>query len=477
MAYMRSKHPDLYAIPRVTVVIPCYNSTATLERAYASVAAQTETNIDLIVVDDGSTDDIVTKFAVLRREYRLMARLVRLPRNGGLAAARNAGFKKAKAEWVVPLDADDEMEPEFIERCLDASRRGDVVYPNVVMVEEGRERSVSVRFDADTITERNTIACTALIRKALWKKLKGYDEEMRGFEDWEFWIRSVKAGARFVNADTSLRYHRSEGSMLDGDWQDEMREYVASKHPDLFRPKVTVVIPVWNQAQYLERCVESVMSQTVRVEVIVVDDGSPDNVKEVFGEIHRKHPSVTLVSQDNKGLPGARNAGFREATAEWVIPLDADDRLSSDDYIEKCLEMAGDGVGVVMTNGRSLSGRVTNSVVDLGRMRLENTMHACQMIRKSVWEEMGGYKLDFYKGYEDWEFWINCVENGVEFRKCEGVYLEIDDEHGGRGHDPEVPSAFLREEGRGEGSARGESAWVVCGHIVVQPVKDAEAGP
>jgi glycosyltransferase involved in cell wall biosynthesis len=88
--------------------------------------------------------------------------------------------------------------------------------------------------------------------------------------------------------------------------------------------EVAIVIPSFNQARFLSGAIESAVAQTLLPrEIIVVDDGSSENV----GAVIRAHPSVRLIRQDNRGLAGARNAGLRAATTEKVIFLDSDDRL------------------------------------------------------------------------------------------------------------------------------------------------------
>lgn len=89
-------------------------------------------------------------------------------------------------------------------------------------------------------------------------------------------------------------------------------------------PLVSVVIPCYNQAHFLPEAIESALSQTYHsIEVIVVDDGSPDNTAEVVA----RYPGVRCVRQENRGLGGARNSGFRASNGEYVLFLDADDRL------------------------------------------------------------------------------------------------------------------------------------------------------
>src|SRR5829696_5537524 len=90
------------------------------------------------------------------------------------------------------------------------------------------------------------------------------------------------------------------------------------------RPLVSVVIPCYNQAHFLGEAIESVLAQShPNFEVIVVDDGSPDNTSEVAA----RYPGVRLVRQENQGLSGARHAGLARSEGEYVVFLDADDRL------------------------------------------------------------------------------------------------------------------------------------------------------
>lgn len=89
-------------------------------------------------------------------------------------------------------------------------------------------------------------------------------------------------------------------------------------------PQVSVVIPCFAQAHFLSDAIESVLTQTCTDhEIIVIDDGSPDDVREVVG----RHPGVRCLSQSNEGLSAARNRGMRESTGDFIVFLDADDRL------------------------------------------------------------------------------------------------------------------------------------------------------
>ena len=88
---------------------------------------------------------------------------------------------------------------------------------------------------------------------------------------------------------------------------------------------VSVIIPCYRQADFLPQALESALAQThCETEIIVVDDGSPDNTAEVVA----RYPGVRYLRQENRGLAGARNGGFRVSKGEYVLFLDADDRLT-----------------------------------------------------------------------------------------------------------------------------------------------------
>ena len=109
--------PAIPEAPNVSVVIPAYNASRSIERAVASVQLQTERNLEIIVVDDCSSDntaEIVLSLA--SRDPRV--RLARLPQNGGPSAARNKGIDEARGRWLAILDADDVYKPERLQRLI-----------------------------------------------------------------------------------------------------------------------------------------------------------------------------------------------------------------------------------------------------------------------------------------------------------------------------------------------------------------------
>ena len=186
---------------------------------------------------------------------------------------------------------------------------------------------------------------------------------------------------------------------------------------DLEMPLVSVVIPCYNQAQFLPWAIESAVAQSYRdVGIVVVDDGSPDNTRQVVS----RYPRVRYVRQENQGPAGARNTGFRQSEGEYVLFLDADDQLMPN-AIEShlsCFEEhpeAGFVVGDIdhMALDGSLAGSprwpllASNQYEELLRVNhVANTIAV--MFRREVLERLGGFNSDCVPA-EDYELLLRAA--------------------------------------------------------------------
>ena len=175
---------------------------------------------------------------------------------------------------------------------------------------------------------------------------------------------------------------------------------------------ITVVIPSYNQEEYLGEAIESVLNQTLKAdEIIVVNDGSTDNSL----EIARKYP-VKVIDQVNKGLASARNTGIMNAKGDRIMFLDADDIM-----IENCLEvMSKIDADVVAPSfrcfGKSnhLVQLVPNITLDLFS-KYQNYLPYCCMYKKQVLLDVGGYSPRMTWGWEDLHLHINLLSNGIKY--------------------------------------------------------------
>ncbi len=178
---------------------------------------------------------------------------------------------------------------------------------------------------------------------------------------------------------------------------------------DPLEKRVSVVIPLFNQADYVGQCIESVLQQTYKeFEVIVVNDGSTDDSLEVV----KRYP-VHIVNQCNKGLAGARNAGVLNSSGDAILPLDADDWIENT-YLEKTVPLLTEGIGFVSTDMQRFgvhTQRLPATIRTLEQQKSDNQIPVCSLISRKAFLETGGYN-GRAPGYEDWNLWIDILKRG-----------------------------------------------------------------
>lgn len=180
-------------------------------------------------------------------------------------------------------------------------------------------------------------------------------------------------------------------------------------------PKVTIVIPVYKQAHWLPDAIVSAQNQTVPCDIIVVNDGSPDNASKIA-----KIYGVKVIDKENGGLSSARNAGIKEATTEWILTLDSDDKIHPT-FVEKCLQKAEEtGCDIVGTWQQEFGDRngmyrfIDNPTFEM--FMASNRINCCSLYRKKMWEDVGGYDEEMKSGYEDWYFNLKSAKRGNVIR-------------------------------------------------------------
>jgi glycosyltransferase involved in cell wall biosynthesis len=191
--------------------------------------------------------------------------------------------------------------------------------------------------------------------------------------------------------------------------------------------RVSVVIPCFNYGHHLTEAVETVLAQTLQAfEIIVVDDGSTDDSAAVARSLIDAHPevSIRLISQPNSGSPGhSRNVGIAAARAEYIVCLDADDMLDLA-YLERCAAALDRTPEAAVAYGALQCFGDDHTLTDPRewdtRAELDcNFLTVASMFRRQAWEQVGG--IDTEIGYEDWDFWIGCIEHGWVGIKAPGA--------------------------------------------------------
>jgi len=195
---------------------------------------------------------------------------------------------------------------------------------------------------------------------------------------------------------------------------------------------ISIIIPCYNQAQYLDEALQSVLDQTyLNWECIIINDGSPDNTEEVAKKWLEKDNRFKYLCQENGGLSSARNFGISKSAGEFILPLDADDKISSN-YVSMAIKAFNkdSNLKIVYCKAEKFGlekGSWKLPVFSRELLARENMIFSCSVFKKSDWLSVGGYDCEMKYGLEDWEFWIALLKKGGNVKCLDilGFYYRI----------------------------------------------------
>ena len=230
-------------MPRISVIIPCYNYARFLPEAVESVVRQTYPGVETIIVNDGSPDNTVEIAEELIAKFP--GHRIRLinQENLGISAARNTGIEVSACDYYLPLDADDILLPGCLERLLDVTEEdpaADFAYPWSERF--GNDPGLDVRgeFTRKVLLVNQGPSCVALIKKSAWRRAGGYKTVMTmGYEDWEFYHSLFEAGCKGVVVPEVLFLYRRHGpSRADSANRHilEVTRRIKLLHPRMYEP-------------------------------------------------------------------------------------------------------------------------------------------------------------------------------------------------------------------------------------------------
>jgi glycosyltransferase involved in cell wall biosynthesis len=417
--------------PLCTIVISLYNKRPYLAETLQSVRQQTCRRLQVIIVDDGSTDGSQEEAERLTANFPFPVTLTStLQPRSGPALARNLGLSLASTPYLCCLDADDTIAPTFIERLVQALQaRPDaaLAYSGMTTLgSDGVNFLPSTPFSLERLLKGNFIPCCNVFRRKAFLATRGYDPWLEKYgpswEDYDLWLQMAKLGWPFVSVPDALFTYRllpTGRAARSEDRAPYLRAAINFKHRDLYPPLVSIVIPCYNYARFLGEAIQSALDQTfIDLEVIVVDDGSQEE-EEIAQICASFGPAVRLIRQPNRGLAAARNAGFAAAQGQWIVPLDADDKLDST-FLDKMLRATELNPNFfaycdmwLWSNGQTRHLPAEEFDLDLLLRRI--TFPCSILVHKSAWEKAGGYQEAMTRagGWEDWEFAIRLARLGI----------------------------------------------------------------
>jgi hypothetical protein len=231
--------------PALSFVMPCHDDGPFLIEAAASVerVARGGFPVEAVVVNDGSTD---LQTSAILQGLRDAGLYVIDQENQGLSAARNRGIREARGRYLLPLDADNRILPDHPARAVKVlDERPDVSVVYSYWWEFGGRNDLRQppEFDFGQLLRANYIDACAVFRRDVWEEVGGYDEQMRFWEDWEFWIRAAACGHRFHRIEEpGFEYRVRPGSLveltLDRSRHEAATAYIAGKHRALYEERV-----------------------------------------------------------------------------------------------------------------------------------------------------------------------------------------------------------------------------------------------
>ena len=219
----------------LSVITPCYNSGVFLREALENILDLEY--IEIIVVDDGSKDDDTLAYL-----NTLSAKGVKIihQENAGPAAARNRGVLESTGDYLLFLDSDNLIKPEYISKAIQLFEADDkigVVYAKPIFfgdVDSEEERFQVQRFNFDRLLIGNYIDMCSFVRRKAWQSTKGFDADNKGCEDWDLWIQLAKNGWKFHFIDEELFHYRVVGgsvsTFVQGGARENILNQISSRH-------------------------------------------------------------------------------------------------------------------------------------------------------------------------------------------------------------------------------------------------------
>jgi glycosyltransferase involved in cell wall biosynthesis len=240
--YLKELNIAMINNPTVSIIIPCYNRELFICDAIDSALNQTYSNIEIVVVNDGSTDNT---HEIIISKYIDKIKYIQ-QKNSGASFARNLAIKSSIGEWILTLDSDDYISPNYVSDAIekikdkktlvtarafivDDKLNGNSYYPDISIFNK--------TINLESMINQNQVITSSLFSKELWEKAGGYNEKIKRAEDWEFWVNLVSCGANvtYINKNEpylKYRIHGDNKSTKNQHLLEKTARYIKQKYKD-----------------------------------------------------------------------------------------------------------------------------------------------------------------------------------------------------------------------------------------------------
>ncbi len=238
---------------KASIIITYYNLGELIEETLTSAINQSYKNTEIILVNDGSTDEYsINKLKELKKKYKDIVLFID-QKNKGAAVARNTGVKKSQGKYICCLDSDDKLHPDYISQCIKLLKTNNKKKIGFVttwaqLFGETKEIWRTGNITKNELLIQNEIHISSLFYKKIWKEVDGYSENLRGYEDWDFWIKIISKGYSWLTIKKPLFYYRKRvGSKLKT--SDKNKKYlietIIRNNSEIYFNKCINLLQLW----------------------------------------------------------------------------------------------------------------------------------------------------------------------------------------------------------------------------------------
>jgi len=416
--------------PLISVIVPVHNGEKFIGQAIENILSQNYPAIEILMVDDGSTDNSRKVIEKLKVDVRCFYQP-----NSGPAAARNRAIRDVSGEYIAFLDVDDlwpERNLDMLMKVLLDEPELDLVrgYAQLFRVDENGERE----FLGNPKESFPNYIGAGLYRKSAFAKVGLYDQELRFGEDGDWFNRAKEKKINMKRLDdVTLLVQRHEANMTKGKSLVELNTIKVVKKkidrkragkteepevkknlPATANPLISVIVPVYNGGAFITEAINSIFEQHYKPsEVIVVDDGSKDNTAEM---VEMTGKPVQYFRQENQGPAAARNKGLELATGRYIAFLDADDLWDENKFgrqaeiLEKKPEI---GAVIGFTYRMPMSHKMLEAKEKAKDDGIFMLSLGAALFRKSIFGKVGKFDEELRSG-EDIDWFLRAREADVQ---------------------------------------------------------------
>lgn len=461
-----------FELIKVSAIISTYNSEKFICGCLQDLVEQTlykKGELEIIVIDSKSDQNEQAIVQEFRAKYPNIFYIRTLERET-LYTAWNRGIQAACGQYITNANTDDRHRPDALEvmaNYLDGHLKTALVYADQLVTTVANDTWATTEadkrwnwfpFSYTELERRCIIGSQPMWKKSLHEKYGYFRSEFACAGDYEFWLRIGKTenivrlpeilGLYYDNLQGLEHASQTSGQETYRIWDEygilqrgvipvssvpvtiSRFELNALPYRTDVQPLISIIIPCYNHAIFLPEAVESVINQTyANWECLIVNDGSTDNTSDVARALINlyKNQRIHLLEKPNSGVVDARNLGFIKSSGEYILFVDADDKIHPSFIIETLAVLIEHiNVGFVYTDIQLFGFKhdlISHGDFAPDRFLNSNQASVTSLFRREIYKQVDGFKKIMDLGWEDWEFWISAYEKGWQGHRLEKAYL------------------------------------------------------